>query len=106
MLPQLGWLEREAVDLEVGSSSPAYCALKPRASIGAGANGETVGADARRTGEQGGERRRAWRGDSKQLDVLGTSQRGIEAPALVVALLGMQCLACHMACMKNSAAGN
>jgi hypothetical protein len=39
-------------------------------------DGETVGADVRRTGEQGGERRRAWRGGSDELELLSTSQRG------------------------------
>jgi hypothetical protein len=47
---------------------PTPRAARPRswrASIGADANWETVGADARGTSEQGGERRRAWRGGSK-----------------------------------------
>ena len=38
--------------------------------------GETAGADARRTGEHGGERRREWRGGSKNTRFLSTSQRG------------------------------
>jgi hypothetical protein len=58
--PPIGW---PAGNPRLGA--PRHGATRPRssrASIGADANGETVGADARRTGEQGGERRRAWRG--------------------------------------------
>jgi hypothetical protein len=66
--PPIGW---PAGNPRLGA--PRHGATRPRssrASIGADANGETVGADARGTGEQGGERRRAWRGGpTKKVDL-------------------------------------